>query len=162
MKRWLLVCPLLVLMMCASPGEILAQKKSSVGGRFGFSFVSGGGASQVGLQIGPTFDYEFNRGMLVGTDFNINTQTGTPIEWAFYFKYMIPMKAAKFEPYVDGGFGLWLVTGGPYFGLRFGGGAYFKIAPNLYVPADLQLGPVFVTGGSFFYFALTSGIRYTL
>jgi hypothetical protein len=30
----------------------------------------------------------------------------------------------------------------------------------LYIPADLQLGPVFITGGTFFYIAATTGIRY--
>ncbi len=161
MKRWLAVSSFFVLLLCAVPQEILAQKVA-LGGRFGISFGSGAGASSAGLQIGPTFDIEFNKGMMVGSEFNINTQTGTPIEWANYFKYMIPMKSTKIAPYADGGFSLWLVTGGPFFGIRFGGGAYFKVGPNLYVPADLQLGPVFVTGTTVFYFAMTSGIRYTL
>ena len=161
MKHWFAVCSMLILVLCTLPCEVLAQK-SSVGGRFGISFGSGGGASEAGLQLGPAFDYEFSKGMIVGTEFNINTQTGTPIEWPFYFKYLIPMKTSKTVAYVDGGFGLWLATGGPFFGIRFGGGAYFNVGPNLSVPADLQLGPVFVAGTSAFYFALTSGIRYTL
>jgi hypothetical protein len=137
-------------------------QKSSLGGRFGLSIGSGGGESAAGLQLGPTFDYEFNKGMIIGSELNINTQTGTPIEWADYFKYVIPVQSAKVSPYVDGGLGLWFATGGPYFGLRFGGGSYFKVGENLYVPADLQLGPIFATGTTVFYFAITTGIRYTL
>ncbi len=161
MTRFFALCSLFAAFLSMSPQESLAQQ-IALGGRFGLSVYSGGGASATGLQIGPTFDYEFKRGMLVGSELNINTQTGGPIEWAFFFKYLIPMRAAKIQPYVDGGFGLWLVTGGPFFGIRFGGGAYFKVAPNLQVPADLQLGPVFASGTSVFYVAITSGIRYTL
>ena len=161
MKRFLAIGSCALVLLLVSVGQIRAQK-SSVGGRLGFSLASGGGASEAGLQIGATYDYEFNKGMAVGTEFNINTQTGTPIEWANYFKYFISIKKPNISPYVDGGFNLWFVTGGPYFGLRFGGGAYFKIAPNLYIPADLQFGPIFVTGTSAFYLAITSGIRYTL
>ena len=159
--RKILGLALFVLPLLGMSTTGLAQK-SAVGGRFGLSSGSGGGASEAGLQIGPTYDIEFKKGMIVGTELNINTQTGTPIEVPFYFKYLIQTDAGKMQPYVDGGIGLWFATGGPYFGLRFGGGAYFKVAPNLYVPADLQLGPVFGGGSSVFYLALTSGIRYML
>jgi len=42
------------------------------------------------------------------------------------------------------------------------GGAYFPVAPHIEIPADLQMGPVFTTGSTTFYLAITSGIRYTL
>jgi hypothetical protein len=134
----------------------------TVGARGGLSFFGYAGGSSAGLQIGPTADYEFQRNMLIGSDLNVNTQDGTPVEWAGYFKYLVDMPQAQFQPYVDGGFGLWFLTGGPYFGLRFGGGAYFRIAPDLEVPADIQLGPVFTSGSSTFYLAITSGIRYRI
>ena len=137
-------------------------QKVAVGARGGLSFFSYGAASSAGLQIGPTFDYEFQHGMCIGSDLTVNTQGGTPIEWANYFKYSLPAPETNFKPYLDGGFSLWFVTGGPYFGIRAGGGAYFKIAPDLEVPADIQLGPVFTTGSTTFYLAITSGIRYTL
>jgi len=133
----------------------------SVGGRGGLSIFSSGGSS-AGLQIGPTLDVKLPQGFIAGTDFNINTQNGTPIEWAFYAKYLVNTSRPDIIPYLDGGFGLWFMPGGPYFGLRVGGGAYFPLAGNISIPADIQLGPVFTTGSTTFYFAMTSGIRYTL
>lgn len=152
-----------------------------IGGRFGLSIASAGGGSAAGLQLGPMAELLFNKSMGVGTELNINTQSGTPIEWADYFKYYFDIPGNdNIKPYADAGINLWFVTGGPYFGIRFGGGASFKVAPHLYIPADLQLGPVFYstpgvsynyfgyptstssTSNTIFYFAITSGIRYEL
>jgi hypothetical protein len=135
----------------------LQAQEWSIGGRAGISSFS-----EAGFQFGPTLDYQFQKDMLLGTDLTINSQGGTPIGWHDYFKYLLHVPKQDITPYLDGGFNLWFVTGGPYFGLQFGGGVYFKIAPNLYVPADVQFGPVFTTGSNTFYFAATSGIRYTL
>ena len=130
----------------------------ALGGRAGFSTFN----SSLGLQIGPTFDFRIKKDLLIATEFNINTQGGTPVEWANTVKYLLPNSASDLQPYLDGGFGIWFVNGGPYYALRGGGGAWFKIAPDMYVPADVQLGPVFSTGSTAFYFAITSGIRYIL
>ncbi len=147
-----------------------------VGGRFGLSIMSGYG-STAGLQIGPMGELLFNKNMGVGTELNINTQAGTPIEWADYFKYYFDVPDnPNIKPYADAGLDLWFFTGGPFFGIRFGGGVNFKVAPNLYIPADLQLGPYFYstpsldvfgfnspsTSKTIFYFAITSGIRYEI
>lgn len=137
-------------------------QKIAVGGRGGLSFFSYGSGSSAGIQIGPTFDYEFQQGMYLGSELNVNTQGGTPVEWANYLKYYLPSSNATMQPYLDGGFGLWFLTGGPYFGIRAGGGVYFDIGQGLQVPADLQLGPVFTSGSTTFYLAITSGIRYML
>ena len=153
-----------------------AQVKWAVGGRFGLSIGSGGGGSSAGLQFGPTGEVLFNRNMAVATELNINTQGGTPIEWANTFKYFFDVPGSNIKPYADAGIGLWFFTGGPYFGIRFGGGALFQVAPNLYIPADLQLGPVFYsrsttdfytgqsssTSDTFLFFAITTGIRYEI
>jgi hypothetical protein len=155
--RAALLLSILLIYPIASPAQ-----KISLGGRGGLSFFSYGGGSSAGLQIGPTFDYEFQRDMYLGSDLTVNTQGGTPVEWANYFKYFLQAPEAGLKPYLDGGFSLWFVTGGPYFGIRAGGGAYFQVAPDLQVPVDLQLGPVFTTGSTTFYLAITSGIRYTL
>jgi hypothetical protein len=53
-------------------------------------------------------------------------------------------------------------TGGPYFGIPFGGGALFPIAKNLYIPADLQFGPVFLPGKTAFAIEATTGIRFEI
>ena len=147
-----------------------------VGGRFGLSVASSGGGA--GLQIGPMGELLFNKNMGVGTELNINTQTGTPIEWADYFKYYFDIPSnPDIKPYADAGFSLWFISGaGTNFGIRFGGGVNFKVAPNLYIPADIQMGPVFYSSSStfngfyytntasttIFYFAITTGIRYEI
>jgi hypothetical protein len=161
MKKVILRASLLLAICLIYPIAGQAQK-ISLGARGGLSFFGYGGGTSAGLQLGPTFDYEFQRDMYLGSDLTVNTQGGTPIEWANYFKYFLQAPREDFKPYVDGGFSLWFVTGGPYFGLRAGGGVYFRVAPDLQVPVDLQLGPVFTTGSTTFYLAITSGIRYTL
>ncbi len=143
---------------------LFAQKMNwIIGGRAGLSIGSGGGTSSAGFQLGPNAEILFGGGDLaIGTEFNINTQSGTPIEWADYIRYYFKISGSKLKPYVGGGFSMWFMTGGPYFGLRFGGGVNFPIGNKLYVPVDLVLGPIFVTGTSVFYVAITSGIRYEL
>ncbi len=143
-------------------GIVLAGSSSAgqvrwmAGGKMGLSLLDG----TAGLQIAPMGEVLFGKGPAVGSELSINTQVGTPVEWGNYFKYYFTVPGSKIKPYADGGFGLWFYTGGPYFSLNFGGGANFPVAKNLFVPADLQLGPVFGNGGSIFYFAITSGIRY--
>lgn len=127
----------------------------------GLSIGSYAGESSAGFQIGPTFDVAFGKGLDAGTEFLINTQTGTPVGWANYFKYLIDVPQSDITPYADGGFNLMFVTGGPYFGIQFGGGAYFPVAKGISIPADFQFGPIFATGSTAFYVAFTTGIRYT-
>ena len=167
---------LLIVVLFASESLLThAQVKWAVGGRFGLSIGSGGGGSSAGLQLGPTGEVRFNKSMAVQSELNINTQPGTPIEWANTFKYFFEVPGSNIKPYADAGFGLWFFTGGPFFGIRFGGGALFEVAPHLFIPADLQLGPVFYsvetfnffgrtssTSETFFFFAITSGIRYEI
>lgn len=157
-----------------------------VGGRIGMSYASmstgGGGGTQyfdyttwsykttgsssstksAGLQIGPTAEVIFARQFAVCEEFNINTQSGTPIEWASTFKAYFNIHNSGIRPYADAGFNLLFITGGPYFGIRAGGGAMFPIAKDLYIPADFQLGPIFTTGSTTFFFAITTGIRYVI
>ncbi len=153
MKNALVVLVLLLLASFAATAQT-----TYIGGRVGFSSL----ASSTGLQLGATGEYAFRHDLAIGTEFNLNTQNSTPIEWANSLKYFIELPNAKFKPYVDGGFNIWFMTGGPYFGLRFGGGALFPFTENLSIPADIQMGPVFSNGSSSFYFTITSGLRYTL
>jgi hypothetical protein len=155
------VCAALLLLI-GSQGVQAQSVKWVVGGNMGISIASGGGGSSAGFHFGPMGEVIFNRALAVGTEFNINTQTGTPVEWANYFKYYIDAKSAKIKPYVDGGFGLLFLTGGPYFGIRFGGGVGFQVAKGIYVGPDLQLGPVFATGLTVFYITIRGGFRYEI
>ncbi len=116
--------------------------------------------TSAGLEIGPTAEVIFAKQFSITTEFNISTQSGTPIEWANTFKTYFLIRDSKILPYADGGFSLLFYTGGPYFGIRAGGGALFPVAKNLYIPADLQFGIYFTTGATTFGVAITSGIRY--
>ena len=78
-------------------------------------------STSAGLQIGFTGEYLFNKQMGIGSEFNINTQAGTPIEWATFFKMYFLIKGSDIRPYADGGFNLFFVTGGPYFGTQIRG-----------------------------------------
>jgi hypothetical protein len=178
MKRVFSLLPLFALTLLLVVTTVDAQTTWAVGGRLGISIGSYGASTpaygyygyaassasstSAGLQIGPTGEVIFNRQFAIATEFNINTQGGTPIEWANSFKVYFPIQGSKIRPYADAGFSLWFITGGPYFGIRGGGGALFPIANKLYIPADLQLGPVFLGSGAgtFFYIAATTGIRY--
>ena len=145
-------------------GSAYSQGKFVAGGRIGLS-VAGGAETSPGFQIGPMGEYFFNSNntnMALGTELNINTQAGTPVEWANYFKYFIAVNRIDMKPYIDGGLSLWFYPGGPSLAIRFGGGINFLIAPNIYIPADIQIGPIFATGSSVFYFAVTTGIRYEM
>jgi hypothetical protein len=155
---WVLSLVLIALLITAPAAD--AQSKFRVGGQIGLSVASAGGGSSAGFQIGPMFEALFAKTWAVGTEFNINTQPGTPVEWATYAKYYFGISGSKVKPFVDAGVNLWFYTGGPYFGLRFGGGASIPVARNLYVDPDVVLGPVFATGTTVFYFAFRGGIRY--
>jgi hypothetical protein len=173
MKKATLMFGILLLSSLTLAVDASAQPRWMVGGRLGLSIYTVGGGTDIfgfktpssteaGLQIGPTGEVIFERRYAICTELNINTQGGTPVEWANSFKMYFTVPGSKIRPYGDAGFNLFFYTGGPYFGIRFGGGALFPIAPNLYVPADLQLGPVFATGVTPFYVAITSGIRYEI
>jgi len=148
------------LIIAGSP-DLSAQVRWMVGGKLGLSLVTGGGSTDAGLQIGPTGEVLLTRNIGLASEFTINTQAGTPIIWANYFKYYFDVQGSEIRPYADGGFFLDFVTGGPFFGIFFGGGAHFPVAPNLYIPADIQLGPIFTTPARFT-MAFTSGIRYII
>ena len=137
-----------------------AQVKWVVGGNMGMSISTS--PSSVDMTFGPMAEVLFGKGPAVGTEFNIITGTGTPIEWANYFKYYFTVPGSRIKPFADAGFGLIFVTGGPYFDIRFGGGANFELARNLYIAPELQLGPVFVTGGARFIIQFRGGIRYQI
>ncbi len=137
-----------------------SQVRWNVGGNTGLVIVTS--PSSADFTFGPSAEVLFGKGLAVGTEFNIFTGTGTPIEWANYFKYYFAVPGSKMKPYADAGFGLLFVTGGPYFDIRFGGGVGFPVARNLYVGPDLQLGPVFATGNTRFVILIRGGIRYEI
>jgi hypothetical protein len=181
MKRSLVLLMALAAVMTARPEIAPAQTQWMVGMRLGLSIFTGYGlgnstansylnyfygntttpsSTSAGLQIGPTAEVIFDKHYAVVTAFNINTEAGTPIEWQNSFKYYFTISGSNIKPYADAGFSLIFATGGPYFGIPFGGGALFPLSKNLYIPADLQFGPVFLTGTTAFAIEATTGIRF--
>jgi hypothetical protein len=124
-----------------------AQPSWTVGGNMGISIYDG----SAGFHIGPMGEVAFSKSFSVGSEFDINTQSGTPIAWNAYGKYYFAIPGSKVQPYADFGMALYFYTGGPYFGLQFGGGANIPIASKLYISPEVQLGPVFGTGGGGYY-----------
>lgn len=158
LKGTLFICVMILLSSFTTNAQSMSRNKIVIGGRFGISVLDG----TAGLQLGPMGKYYLNTDMAIGSEFNINTQGGTPIEWNGSFFYNLESTRPNITPYLDGGMSLWFYSGGPDFALRFGGGVDFNIAPNMYIPADVQFGPVFGGGSTAFYFVISSGIRYTL
>jgi hypothetical protein len=150
------VLVVLLALVAARPAD--AQPKWVVGGHIGLSLSDG----NAGFHFGPMTEAVFNRQFAVGTELNINTQAGTPVEWPFYFKYFFNVPGSKLKPYADAGFNLVIITGGPYFGLRFGGGVNIPVAKNLAIAPDLQAGPVFASGSTIFGLLIRVGIRYDI
>ncbi len=164
MKQTLTIVCLVAILLAGTHTASQAQNvRWIVGGNMGLGISSGGwGGTSAGFNFGPMAEVVFSKQFAIGTEFNINTTSGTPIEWADYFKYYILVKGSTLKPYVDGGFSLIFVTGGPYFGIRFGGGVGFLVAKSIYIGPDIQLGPVFVTGSTMFAFLIRGAFRYEL
>jgi hypothetical protein len=179
MNRALTIAILLVMLLAASTVPGYAQKPQwAVGFEMGLSIVSTGGGgttdfnfqtgqfetkssgAKAGFQFGPTGEVVFSKQYGVRTAFLIGTQSGTPIEWQNLFRYYFAIKGSQIKPYAHAGFSLFFVTGGPYVGIPFGGGALFPIAKNLYIPADLTFGPIFGGGSTVFGVEIKGGIRY--
>jgi hypothetical protein len=120
-----------------------AQMKWVVGGNTGLSLFDG----TAGFHIGAMADAYLQRDLAVGSEFSINTQGGTQAIWFTYAKYRFLLQGSRLKPYGDGGFLLDFATGGPYFGLLFGGGVEIPIANRLVAAPELQMGPVFSVGG---------------
>jgi hypothetical protein len=158
-KRSISVFAVLILLVLAMPASH-SQVKWVVGGNMGMGISTS--PSSADFTFGPMAEVLFGKGPAVGTEFNIFTATGTPIEWANYFKYYFAIPGSSVKPYADAGFGLVFATGGPYFDIRFGGGANFEIARGLSVAPDLQLGPVFATGNTNFIILIRAGMRYQI
>jgi len=76
MKHRIALAVLLLILLSTAANTTSAQTQWSVGGNMGISIYDG----SAGFHIGPMSEVIFNRGFAVGSEFNINTQGGTPLE----------------------------------------------------------------------------------
>ncbi len=143
MKRMRAILFLTTAALCLPPASSQAQLRWVIGGNTGFSLFNG----SAGFHIGPMGEAFLNKDMSVGSEFSINTQGGTQAVWFNYFKYHFSLQGSKIRPYGDAGFMLDFATGGPYFGMLFGGGANIPVANRISVSPELQMGPIFSYGG---------------
>ena len=128
------------------------SQKWSIGGNMGLSLYDG----SAGFHIATMSEYFMNKSFAIGGEFALNTHAGTPLTLFLYPKYYFNIAGSKIRPYADAGPVLMFVTGGPYFGIQFGGGVTIPIANRLLIAPDLQLGPVFgFGGGTYNYFGTT-------
>jgi hypothetical protein len=173
MKRVRIPVIAAAILLCCVVSSGQAQLRWVVGGNTGLSLLDG----TAGFHIGPMAEAFFNKNMAVGSEISINTQSGTPVIWYNYFKYHFAIQGSKLKPYGDAGLLLNFMTGGPYFGLLFGGGVNIPMAPKLFISPELQMGPIFSVGGgtyslgpysytvegsTLFAFIIRGGIRYEL
>ncbi len=133
MKRRLLSLVVLLFVTAFMITTAQSQTRWMVGGRLGMSLYTVSSSvpnyyyyyyntsstststTSAGLQIGPMGEVIFDKKYAVGTEFNINTQGGTPIQWASYFKYYFNIPGSTIKPYADAGFSLFLRHGGALF-----------------------------------------------
>jgi len=135
----------------------------AIDGKFGLSIFSDGIGT--GLLFGGGLDIPVQpKSLFIRPELNITTHSSTPVEIAGVLKYNLPStQNDQTTLYADGGFGLWFMTHGPYFGLNFGGGAIFPLQNSqLKIPAEIRFGPIFYSGSTIFQIALTTGIRFDL
>jgi len=148
------ILSLSVLLFILYTGSFTYAQKTEfyLGDKIGLSLTEGSAS----LAVGPVFEVVFLGGRLgVGTELGVDTDA--LVEWTTYAKYFFKIRGTKITPYTD--FGLWFANNGPFFSLRAGGGSYFPISKNLYIPADIQFGLIFANG-AVFHFAISTGLRY--
>ena len=114
----------------------------------------------LGLQIGAQLEYVFSSNIALGSELNLNTQPGIPIEWAIQIKYYFNLNQKEMLPYFGIGTQVWFFEGGPYYGARVGGGIDLKLNNNFIIPIDVQFGRIFRDDGEVISFAGTTGIKF--
>jgi hypothetical protein len=162
MRRWIFWCLALVSFVCVSLSVNANAQGLMADGKFGLSFFSGGGSSTAVL-FGGAVDFPLNdqSSLFARPELNITTHGATPIEIAGVVKYDVTTSFVPHKLYVDGGLGIWFMTGGPYIGLDLGGGIIFPLQnEGFQIPLEIRLGPIFSSGASIFQIALTTGVRF--
>ena len=161
MKRNTTLFVLLVMLFIGLPGSVVAQKMA-FDGKLGLSFFTGNGSS-TGLLLGGGLDILLQERLYARPELNITTHNGTPIELGGKLKYLLPPGSMSTDFYLTGGLGIWFYSGGSALGLDGGVGTLFPLSgTNLKIPAEVRIGPIFVSGSSVFQIALTTGVRFDI
>ncbi len=157
MKRILTIISVVSLL---TAGNLFSQT-FYYGIRTGFSLARADETTpKLGFQVGGLLEYVTEYNLAFGTEVNLNTQKGMPIEWALQIKYYFDTKVTGLKPYIDIGGDLWFFTGGPYAGARIGAGMDLQLSRKFVIPLDFQFGQVFIGDDNASYFAGTTGIKF--
>jgi len=157
MKKYLSVIFILFLFIS---GELFSQTVY-YGARLGLSLAQADEETpKLGMQGGGLIEYVTASNFAFGTELNINTQKGLPIEWVLQVKYYFNTSVRGLKPYIDLGANLWFFEGGPYTGWRVGGGLDFQLSRYFVIPLDFQYGKVSIGDDWVDYFAGTTGIKF--
>ncbi len=154
------IFPAIFILTLLIGGELFSQTVY-YGARVGLSLAQADEETpKLGLQAGGLLEYVFASDIALGTELNLNTQKGVPIEWAVQVKYYFNTNVRGLKPYIDLGANLWFFDGGPYTGWRVGGGMDFKLSRYFVIPLDFQYGKVSIGDNWVDYFAGTTGIKF--
>jgi len=157
MKKFLAIIFVISLLI----GGDLFSQTFYYGVRTGFSLARADEETpRLGFQVGGLLEYVTEHNLAFGTEVNLNTQKGAPIEWALQIKYYFDTKVMGLKPYIDIGGDLWFFTGGPYAGARIGAGMDLQLTRDFVIPLDFQFGQVFIGDDTSSYFAGTTGVKF--
>jgi hypothetical protein len=143
MRRPLPVLVALVLLGATMPSA--AQVRPSAGVRAGFAAWD----REAGLLFGARGELPIDRELALGVALDLSTQTGTPVEWSTVLRYRFGKPSEGWDPYASGGVGLLFTEGGPFFGIKLGGGATVPLARHVRAGVDVTAGPTFTRSTAF-------------
>lgn len=157
MKKYLLMIFIVFLFI---GGELFSQRVY-YGGRVGLSLARADETTpKLGLQVGGLLEYVTASNFAFGTEVNLNTQEGLPIEWALQLKYYFETNIKGLKPYIGIGGDLWFFEGGPYAGGKVVAGMDMQLSRYFVIPLDFQVGQVFIGDDTANYFAGTTGVKF--
>jgi hypothetical protein len=151
----------LILFLLLSTSSLLYSQHATYGFKTGPSLARGTvDTVSLGLQIGAQLEYVFSSNIAFGSELNINTQPGIPIDWVLQVKYYFKLKQKEIIPFIGVGTQVWFFEGGPYYAASVGAGVDLWLSKKFIVPIDLQFGRIFIDEGEVISFAGTVGIKY--
>ena len=137
--------PLAIAALLLLAASAQAQLRPSAGARAGVAYWD----RAVGVLVGAAGELPINRELALGVTLDLSTASSAPVEWTTTLRYRFRPAGEGWEPYAAGGIGLLFTGGGPYFGLKLGGGATVPVAPDLRAGVDVTAGPTFARSTAF-------------
>ncbi len=157
MKKYFLIISILFLVFNTQT----FSQRAYYGARLGLSLARADETTpKLGLQAGGLLEYVTASNLSFGTELNLNTQKGMPIEWALQIKYYFETSVKGLLPYVGIGGDMWFFGDGPYFGGKVIGGMDMQLGRHFAIPLDFQWGQVFIGDDTAYYFGGSTGIKF--